>query len=56
MTVIKTSDHSVFTGMTSFTNQCGGKHYLYLANFGKGRVDVYDSTFHLCPHERGQFQ
>ena len=54
MTVIKTSDHSVFTGMTSFTNH-GGKQYLYLANFGKGRVDVYDSTFHLVPMSAGSF-
>jgi uncharacterized protein (TIGR03118 family) len=54
MTVIKTNDHSVFTGMTSFTNH-GGKRFLYLANFGKGRVDVYDSAFHLVPTSAGSF-
>jgi uncharacterized protein (TIGR03118 family) len=53
-TVIKTTDHSVFTGMTSFTNH-GGKRLLYLANFGKGRVDVYDSAFHLVPPSAGSF-
>lgn len=43
VTVVKTTDGSSYTGLTSaFIN---GKRYLYTANFTKGRVDVYDSTF-----------
>src|SRR5258705_5063936 len=43
VTVVKTSDGSCYTGLTSaFIN---GKRYLYAANFTKGRLDVYDSTF-----------
>ena len=43
VTVVKTTDGSSFTGLTSaFVN---GKRFLYTANFTKGRVDVYDSTF-----------
>ena len=44
VTVVKTKDGSVYTGLTSaFVHD---KLYLYAANFGKGRVDIYDSTFH----------
>jgi uncharacterized protein (TIGR03118 family) len=44
VTVVKTSDGSVYTGLTSgFVED---KQYLYAANFGKGRVDVYDNAFH----------
>jgi uncharacterized protein (TIGR03118 family) len=43
--VVKTTDGSSYTGLTSaFVD---GKQYLYAANFTKGRVDVYDSAFHL---------
>jgi uncharacterized protein (TIGR03118 family) len=43
VTVVKTSDGSSYTGLTSaFVN---GARFLYAANFSKGRVDVYDSTF-----------
>jgi uncharacterized protein (TIGR03118 family) len=43
VTVVKTSDGSSYTGLTSaFVN---GARFLYAANFTKGRVDVYDSTF-----------
>ena len=43
VTVAKTSDGSSYTGLTSaFVD---GNRFLYAANFGKGRVDVYDSTF-----------
>ena len=45
VTVIKTTDGSVFTGLTSAL--IDGKRYLYVANLGKGRVDVYDNAFHL---------
>ena len=44
VTVVKTKNGSVYTGLTSaFVDN---KLYLYAANFGKGRVDIYDSTFH----------
>jgi uncharacterized protein (TIGR03118 family) len=45
VTVIKTTDGSAFTGLTSAL--IDGKRYLYVANLGKGRVDVYDNAFHL---------
>jgi uncharacterized protein (TIGR03118 family) len=45
VTVIKTTDGSVFTGLTSAL--IDGKRYLYVANSSKGRVDVYDNAFHL---------
>jgi uncharacterized protein (TIGR03118 family) len=45
MTVVKTTDGSVYTGLTSAL--IDGKRYLYTANTSKGRVDVYDSAFHL---------
>jgi uncharacterized protein (TIGR03118 family) len=45
VTVVKTTDGSAYTGLTSaFIN---GKPYLYVANFTKGRVDVYDNGFRL---------
>jgi uncharacterized protein (TIGR03118 family) len=44
VTVVKTTDGSSYTGLTSaFIN---GQRFLYAANFNKGRVDVYDSAFH----------
>src|SRR5712672_1798558 len=43
VTVVKTTDGSSYTGLTSAS--IGGKRYLYAANFTQGRVDVYDSTF-----------
>jgi uncharacterized protein (TIGR03118 family) len=43
VTVVKTTDGSSYTGLTSaFIN---GKPYLYAANFNKGRVDIYDNAF-----------
>jgi uncharacterized protein (TIGR03118 family) len=45
VTVVKTTDGSSYTGLTSaFVD---GKPYLYAANFTKGRIDVYDNAFHL---------
>jgi len=44
VTVVKTGDGSSYTGLTSAF--IDGKPYLYVANFTKGRVDVYDSAFH----------
>ncbi len=43
VTMVKTTDGSIFKGMTSA--YMGTGLYLYVANFGKGRVDVYDTTF-----------
>ena len=45
VSVVKTTDGSVFTGVTSAS--IDGKRYLYVANPSKGRVDVYDNAFHL---------
>jgi uncharacterized protein (TIGR03118 family) len=45
VTVVKTTDGSSYTGLTSAI--IDGKQYLYAANFTKGRVDVYDSAFRL---------
>lgn len=45
VTVVKTTDGSAYTGLTSAF--IDGKPYLYAANFAKGRVDVYDNAFHL---------
>ena len=45
VTMVKTTDGSSYTGLTSAF--IDGKPYLYAANFTKGRVDVYDSSFHL---------
>jgi len=42
-TVARTKDGSVFTGLTSAF--IDGKRYLYVANFSKGRIDVFDNTF-----------
>jgi uncharacterized protein (TIGR03118 family) len=44
VTVVKTTDGSSYTGLTSAF--IDGKRYLYAANFTKGRVDVYDNAFH----------
>jgi uncharacterized protein (TIGR03118 family) len=54
VTVVKTTDGSVYTGLTSaFVHD---KLYLYAANFNKGRVDVYDNAFHRVHfgEERGE--
>jgi len=45
VTVVKTSDGSSYTGLTSAFIE--GNRFLYAANFTKGRVDVYDNAFHL---------
>jgi uncharacterized protein (TIGR03118 family) len=52
--VVKTTDGSSYTGLTSATVQ--GKRYLYAANFNRGTVDVYDNAFHkvnLQPNMHG---
>jgi uncharacterized protein (TIGR03118 family) len=43
-TVVKTTNGSVYTGLTSAV--VNGQRRLYAANFTKGTVDVYDNTFH----------
>src|SRR5713101_10075988 len=45
VTLVKTSDGSSYTGLTSAF--IDGNRFLYAANFTKGRVDVYDNGFHL---------
>lgn len=44
VTVIRTTDGSSFTGLTSAL--VDGKRFLYAANFTKGRIDVFDNRFH----------
>lgn len=41
---VKTTNGSVYTGLTSA--MLNGEPALYAANFNKGTVDVYDSSFH----------
>ena len=43
VTVVKTSDGSSYTGLTSAF--IDGQRFLYAANFTKGRVDVFDEAF-----------
>jgi len=43
MTVVKTTDGSSYTGLTSAF--IDGNRFLYAANFTKGRIDVYDNVF-----------
>src|SRR5260370_9028985 len=52
VTVVKTSDGSAYTGLTSAF--IDGKRYLYVANFGKGRVDVFDNAFKPVNLSKGQ--
>src|SRR6266404_1297310 len=53
VTVVKTSDGSSYTGLTSaFIN---GQRFLYASNFTKGRVDVYDNAFHLADLSKQHF-
>ena len=43
MTVFRGKEGTSYTGLTAaFVD---GKRYLYAANFGKGRIDVFDNTF-----------
>jgi len=53
VTVVKTSDGSSYTGLTSASIE--GKRFLYAANFAKGRVDVYDNAFHLVDLSKQHF-
>jgi uncharacterized protein (TIGR03118 family) len=53
VTVVRTTDGSVFTGLTSAF--IDGKPYLYAANFSKGRVDVYDNALHLVNLSKQHF-
>jgi uncharacterized protein (TIGR03118 family) len=43
ITIVRTRDSSGFTGLT--TASVDGARYLYVANFLKGRIDVYDKNF-----------
>ena len=53
VTVVRTSDGSSYTGLTSAF--IDGKRFLYAANFTKGRVDVYDNAFHLVNLRKQHF-
>jgi uncharacterized protein (TIGR03118 family) len=53
VTVIKATDGSSFTGLTSAF--IDGKRYLYAANFTLGRVDVYDNAFHAVTLSKEHF-
>jgi uncharacterized protein (TIGR03118 family) len=53
VTVVKTSDGSSYTGLTSAF--IGGQRFLYAANFTKGRVDVYDNAFHRVDLSKQHF-
>lgn len=53
VTVVKTTDGSSFTGLTSAF--IDGKRYLYAANFTLGRVDVYDNAFHAVTLAKEHF-
>lgn len=54
VTVVKTSDGSSYTGLTSAF--IDGQRFLYAANFTKGRVDVYDSAFHPVDLSKQHFK
>jgi len=53
VTVIKTTDGSSYTGLTSAF--IDGTRFLFAANFTKGRVDVYDNAFHLVDLSKQHF-
>lgn len=53
VTVVKTTDGSSFTGLTSAF--IDGKRFLYAANFTLGRVDVYDNAFHAVTLSKQHF-
>jgi uncharacterized protein (TIGR03118 family) len=53
MVVVKTTDGSSYTGLTSAT--VNGNRYLYAANFNKGTVDVYNNAFQkVTVHSNGE--
>ena len=53
MVVVKTTDGSSYTGLTSGT--VNGNRYLYAANFNKGTVDVYNNAFQkVTLHSNGE--
>ena len=54
VTAVKTRKGSSYTGLTSA--YMDGERYLYAANFGKGRVDVYDNAFHRVKLEDDRFE
>jgi uncharacterized protein (TIGR03118 family) len=54
VTVVRTTDGSVYTGLTSAF--IDAKPYLYAANFTKGRVDVYDNAFRPVDLSKRHFE
>lgn len=53
VTIVKTTDGSADTGLASALTD--GKVYLYVANFSKDRVDVYDTVFRLVKLSGGRY-
>jgi uncharacterized protein (TIGR03118 family) len=53
VTVVKTTDGSSYTGLTSAF--IDGNRFLYAANFTKGRVDAYDNAFHSVDLSKEHF-
>jgi uncharacterized protein (TIGR03118 family) len=53
MIEVKTTDGSSYTGLTSA--MVDGVPRLYAANFTRGRVDVYDSSFQRIPQSEDRF-
>lgn len=51
MTVVKTTDGSSYTGLTS--TMVNGQPRLYAANFNLGTIDIYDTHFHLIARGGG---
>jgi uncharacterized protein (TIGR03118 family) len=51
--MVRTTDGSSYTGLTSAF--IDGNRFLYGANFTKGRVDVYDSAFHVVNLSKEHF-
>jgi uncharacterized protein (TIGR03118 family) len=54
VTVVKTTDGSSYTGLTSATMV--SSLYLYAANFSMGRVDVFDTRFNPVHFADARFQ
>jgi len=54
VTVVKTTDGSSYTGLTSAW--VGSHLYLFAANFTEGRVDVFDTSFHRVQFQKPSFQ
>jgi len=50
--VMSTDSNAVYKGAAIATRD--GAHYLYVANFGQGRIDVFDTSFHRIQPGHGE--